>query len=242
MQIGPHFFDLIRLFVASTMLIYSSFLDIIQREVPNKVWAFFGPVAIAILLSQLFLSPPPSYKLWLMMIDMVLMIAFSVGGFYFGLYGGADAKAFMVLAVLQPSWPYYTLNPLPQVPFLLDVLINGALISLANLLFFLILNAARGDLEFPYCLFGLRRSVESVKGKFFWPMYRIKDGELVRSLRPPMEEEEEKKVWEEIERRGIKEIWATPQLPFLVYVTIGYYITAIYGDLILKFFLGLLRA
>ncbi len=239
---NPHVFDLIRLFVASVMLIYSSVLDVIQREVPNKVWAVFGPIAIAILIAQLVLSPLSGPKLWLMMIDMVLMIGFSIGGFYFGLYGGADAKAFMVLAVLQPTWPYYTINPLPQVPFLLDTLINGALISLINLAVFLLINATRGNLDFPYCLFGVKRKLENVKGKFFWPMYRLKEGRLVRSLKPPMEEEEEKKIWEEIERRGLREIWVTPQLPFLVYVTIGYYITAIYGDLILKFFIGLLPA
>jgi len=96
-------FDLARSSVALLFLFYASWSDYKTREVSNKVWLLFGPIAFALTASELFLYGAPDLLPYA--ICFGLTSGFAILLFYTGGFGGADAKALMCLALALPFYP-----------------------------------------------------------------------------------------------------------------------------------------
>jgi len=93
----------IRVLVSLIFLCYSSWSDYKTREVNNKVWVLFAPLALALTLSELLLYRVSDLPLYA--ICFGLTAAFAIVLFYAGGFGGADAKALMCLALAMPFYP-----------------------------------------------------------------------------------------------------------------------------------------
>jgi preflagellin peptidase FlaK len=101
--------EVLRVLTSLIFLIYSSWSDYKTREVTNKVWILFAPVASALTLTELFLYNSPD--LLIFAICFGLTSGFAILLFYVGGFGGADAKALMCLALALPFYPQKLLTP-----------------------------------------------------------------------------------------------------------------------------------
>ena len=157
--------DLLRL-VAVPALGWAAIRDVSTRRVPNDLW---GPLAFlgALLLMWdgfVALGRPGAFTPFAVRaaFSLLFVIPLAYGFWYIGGFGGADARAFMVLAVLFPTYPYYEVagSAFPQVQtalgvFSLTVLTNTVLIGLAYPLVLGLRNALAG--EFSVVMFVGRR-------------------------------------------------------------------------------------
>jgi preflagellin peptidase FlaK len=164
--------------------------------------------------------------------------------YYVGLLrGGADAKAFMTVALLVPVYPRLAPTiPLLQYPAALEatlsvgfpfafvVLLNASLLLLVLPLYFLLRNLVRGDLQAPPCFFGYRVSVDRVP-PFAWLMERVEDGEAVLVLFPRRGDDMAMEI-ERLRRLGRRRVWITPKLPFLVPFAFGFVLAFLVGNLL----------
>jgi preflagellin peptidase FlaK len=91
-------------------LLYASWSDYKTREVSNKVWLLFAPIALALTMTELLLYS--SSDLIAYAVCFGLTAGFAIILFYTGGFGGADAKALMCLALALPFYPTGLLTPL----------------------------------------------------------------------------------------------------------------------------------
>lgn len=157
------------------------------------------------------------------------------------LHGGADAKAMMAIAILMPFYPYFFNFPIIKLspermasamelffPFAFLVLMNSVLFVIWAFLAFLFYNSAKRDFGFPEMLLGYKIDIREVEKKFVWPMERIVKGERVMVLFPKRNDDES---LEKLKELGVKRIWVTPKMPFILFLTAGFMISAFIGNL-----------
>lgn len=121
--------------VTAAFLIYASWRDYKVREVSNRVWVIYGPIALALSLSELLIFEPSKLPLFGISAGFTIGLAFLL--FYSGGFGGADSKALMCIAVALPfapvilSTPLYAagLSPTSQVIFPVTIFGNGVLFA-----------------------------------------------------------------------------------------------------------------
>lgn len=204
-------------------------------------------VALLVLVFQLYhfwQIGGESLTKFLQLLTIPIMILVAYAFYTVGLLrGGADAKAFMVIALLVPIYPEFYGFPLIGwiepgfsilFPFAFVALLNAALILVLAPLAFLVYNMSKGRMKFPEGLFGYEAETRRLP-KFVWLMQRIEDGELVRELLP----RRSRKIEEEAEKlaaAGYDRVWVTPQIPFLVPLTVSFAVSFLIGNL----FFGLL--
>ena len=191
--------DVIRLFVGITILFYASYTDIKTRRASNMLWVIMGSIGVILLVIQYFtIGFEYPYYLYLLFIPIMIGLMFALFQLRL-IFGGADAKALMALAILVPLKPEI--------------------------------------LQFPLFL-GYKMSIEKAKQTFVWPLEKIKDGKRKFSYMP-----KEFDINDELsafEKQGIKEIWVTPKVPFMVPLLAGFIATFVLGDIlshILQFFM-----
>lgn len=206
------------LVVALVMMAGASISDLQTRRVPNRYW-------IPFLVAAAFFAPGVPLAAWLWSAGAC---AFLYGLWWFGLFGGADAKGLMVVALLLPTTPDL-LDARTIVP--VDALVNGTFVVVAFPVFFLLWNAVRGDVRLPAMLLGIR----SERRRHMWPMQEV-DGDTLRwrYLHRPGRESEP--LFDALERAGIKRPWVTPKVPFMIPLAGGLWAAVTYGNLV---FLGM---
>jgi preflagellin peptidase FlaK len=135
-----------RVALTLAVLAYASWSDYKTREVSDRVWAVYAPIAITLSLAELLLYD--SSQLWLFGLSVGLTTAFAFLLFYTGGFGGADSKAFMCIALALPFFPAILItpaipggiSPLSQIIFPVTILSNAVLIVAASALYFLTRN------------------------------------------------------------------------------------------------------
>ncbi|WP_136688875.1 A24 family peptidase [Halorhabdus amylolytica] len=137
--------DLLRLLVVP-VLGWAAWRDIRTRRVPNRTWLPLIALGVVLLVwdawlvwtdSGLFVSDPGLFAIRVAF-SIGLLVPFAYGFWWFGGFGGADAKALIVLAVLFPTYPTYLFDGfvLPAIQptlgvFSLTILSNAVLVGLA---------------------------------------------------------------------------------------------------------------
>ena len=94
--------DTTAVLVSLFFLVVGSIWNLKTREVDDKVWLLYGPLGVALTAVRVVLDPS-----LLVLVGISFAIAFitSMGLFYFGLTGGADAKAIICLGLTLPLPP-----------------------------------------------------------------------------------------------------------------------------------------
>lgn len=158
------------------------------------------------------------------------------------LSGGADAKAFLSLAVLVPFYPGALLGILdpPSVflivcPFVLAVFFSAAFFTILNPVGLFFYNLARGDrgrlMAFAYRLpIALART-----RKFVWLSESVDDGKRTYHY---FRFRDHTTKWKReqldlLEKEGELEVWVQPQIPFMVQLAAGFLFTFFLGNIIL---------
>jgi preflagellin peptidase FlaK len=215
--------DVVRCAVGLLILGYAAYRDVKTREASNRLWLIMGGCGAVLLVVE---RP----DILLTAVSIGVTVPFALLLYVFGM-GGADVKAMWALAVLVPLPPDVGSFPLVEViipvfPFV--ILLNSLLLIVALPVVYLAYNIRQGTCLFPYCLFGYKMRASTAKNAFFWSM----EDDSGPRITPAKDMD--------IARFGDREIWVTPQLPFLVFIAIGFAIAFFYGDIlfgILSFFL-----
>ena len=222
--------DIIRLAVGTIILGYACYTDLKTRTAPNILWIIMGSTGAALLIIQ-FITGNIQNLLYLAFIPIIMIVVYIL--FYIGLiFGGADAKAIMSLAILCPFWP--SLFNFPQhpsmMPFPWTIFSNSIVIFLLIPPSFLLYNIIKREVELPFALLGYKMDIEEARKRFVWPLEKIVDGKRKLVIMP--EDFDTSEHLKELEEHGLKRIWVTPKVPFMIPLLIGFVLAYTYGDIL----------
>lgn len=182
---------------------------------------------------------------WSLAAIPIMMLVIFLFYFLRLIYGGADAKALLVLAVLVPFYPQIEILSFVDVsanivqpmqlffPFTLVILLNSSLVLLVLPVIYFFINLKKRDVGFPEMFFGYRKRVEEIPDTFVWPMEYYEDGKKKFQYMPRGDSEED---YLSLKEHGIEVAWVTPKIPFLVPMCIGFILSHIIGNPILLLF------
>jgi preflagellin peptidase FlaK len=245
-----------RILISLVFLFYASWSDFKTREVSNWVWAIFAPLAFPLTILQYGLFAQD--LLYYYVLSFVVTLALSLVLFYAGGFGGADAKALICLSLALPSYPIHLLqSPIGSISplFPLSVFINAVFLASFSVIYVLLRSFLwkyrnkkklfegfeKGSLgrKILVLLSGYKVNIAELEKKGY--LYPLEDldarlEEKRKLIAFPRDEEREKIVLRllEAERSGqIKgDVWATPGLPMLVFITVGLVIALVFGDIL----------
>lgn len=248
--------DPIRIILNLVFLSYASWHDYRSREVSNKVWVFYAPLGLTLTLLHVFLVNNLSLLL-VLGISFSVFAGITIPLFYLGFFGGADVKAFLCIALAMPfapiaSFPFLgVVSPLYGMSIFGNAVIISALTAVAMVLYNLFWYVRTGKKLFeglPHestikklvAMFtGYKVAVSEFRNKLHLaPMEEPSKGEngrIIRTLRLFIRTDEDREVIvAQIEKLlGDQQmIWVTPYLPFIVFITIGFVLTLLIGDVI----------
>ncbi|MCS7144078.1 MAG: prepilin peptidase [Archaeoglobaceae archaeon] len=229
--------ELAKILIVFLFLIYACKLDLKSRLIPNRVWKFMLIVTIPITAFQVYLVAILSKALLLFaFFGILFMILLSYLLYRMGTYGGADAKALMCLAVIFPFYPDLEFFPIVNEGFgvfSFSVLANSVIFAPALMfgLFFrnVIKEGFSGFFKTPlYYIAGYRIEVDKIR---FHNLFEFIDekGELKR-VRRGVEANEE--LIKRLKKSKIEKVWVTPALPFIIFITFGYAVAFLFGDIL----------
>ena len=233
-----------------------SYYDLKAREVDDWVWLLYAPIGGIFTVLRL-LYDPSLLTYTLLSIGITALAAFAL--FYFGLFGGADFKAIVCLALTIPL-PPTTFQPLigyvhPVFPLVVVIqsffceafaaiwLGGGNLLSYVRergRMFAGLENESRWR-KASAMILGYRTDVAKLQSSFYlYPMEQITRDEqgTRRSFKLYVNaeadrDEDVRNFCELASQSGFEgRVWVTPGLPMLVFVLIGLGLTLILGDAI----------
>lgn len=218
----------IRFLLGFAMLAGAVPSDLRSRRVPNSWWLPF--VAMAAVLAAADLADPA--RDW-RALGVRYGAAAAVAGLMYGfwrlrLFGGADAKALMVLAFLAP-WP----SPSPaSVQPAIDALANGSFLMLGVPVASALVNLAQAQVAFPAMLLGRTMPIERARAAHVWPMQVVRaDGSLGWRFWQRAGLESLDAEYDALAAAGLDRVWVTAKVPFLVPLAIGLAVSWTWGNL-----------
>lgn len=224
---------MVELIVCMFILVYACYLDIKERHVTNLLWLLMIAVGISFAIYDIITLGKPYLSEFIY--SVVFTSALSYLFFKLNFFGGADAKCLMAISVLIPT------TPIPDpFPFAITTLFNAVIVSVTVPV-----------VLFLYNLLHLDTKPGNILASFTGYKVPIADLERKRNLRLVHEYEEEgskrKYIFGglKIDKGAIEElkkyheqgnvdnrVWVTPELPFMLFITAGFFISMIYGNLI----------
>ncbi len=243
------------------VLFYASWSDYKTREVSNRVWAYYAPIALGLSLAELLMFDVS--MLPYLALSFGLTTGFALLLFYTGGFGGADSKALMCIALALPfsTQALFTpllgasVSPIAEYIFPLTIFSNSVLFAAASGIYMILRNIIWHKREGKKMFEG-SLAKESIGKKILVLItgYRMKVGVLVAKWHVfPMEDVEDatgnrklviipqedgrdgivQRLSKAIEEKQIDEyVWATPGLPMLIFVTLGLIVAVFFGDIV----------
>lgn len=226
----------LRIATCACMLAIASILDLKSREIPDKVWVTFAGIGATIMILELIDNPRQADNIAPFMIQYGLGIGLISGIGYAtyktGLFGGADPKALVAIAVILPSFDSaFQLHELTA----LTVLSNALIISISGMLYNVVRNTisvTRGISIFE----GVSENRIKKALAFTVGFYSQSSGRFLFAMEERDERGEKKfrfnpSSYDEFETDGRKK-WVTQALPFILYIGIGFAVMLYVGDLL----------
>jgi preflagellin peptidase FlaK len=228
----------LKLLLIGVALAIGSWQDIKTREIDDRLWLFAGIAGGLLTVAEI--ATTPAYPLVLAGFSIVLTAVLAFGIYFLGLYGGADAKALLVIALAMPV-NTFAASSLPIFP--LSVFGNSLVISLMIIPACLIANALRAGrgslfagvkasaLKKVAALFtGIKVSPETAKSVHFnlieWP---LPSGGSELKIFHKVEEVDETKRFV----AGAKSVWVTVAIPMIVFFLGGFILAALGVDILI---------
>ena len=213
-----------RIMSAAVMLIIASCLDVRKREINDVLWIVFAAIAIILIFFE------PNFTTFIIGLGMSLIIVPVVLLLWrIGIFGGADAFALMVIAALTPQ---ISLTENTVTPF--TVLTNAAIFSIVPLFSNLIRNlfsiSQHNDIFEGFeetrlrKIFALFLGYRSANPKFSFPIEKTIDNH--KKLNFALHNAES------AEFCNTKDSWVTPGIPYILYISAGFFVQLFYGDVI----------
>lgn len=242
--------DAVRILLSLVMLGYTSWVDIKTREIYELVWLVFGGMGLVLALYEVYVG---SLALTWFVTTVVFSVVISVALGYLGLFGGADVEAFIALSILHPI-PPRGLEPMlgvVSVIYPLTLFSNAALSGASFALVLLgrnLVKKAGGKAlfeglgadsslkKFIMMVTGAKVKIDSVRGPpFQYPLENLDENSERRLILMPdiQDDDAAVEVFRRLREAGVEEVWVSNTLPFLVFISIGYVIALVLGDIAL---------
>ena len=215
---------IVRMIAAFVMLGLASFFDLKKREINDILWIGFSALSAVLI----FLSPDIWVSLRIVGISLIIAPVALVL-WRFGVFGGADAFCLIVLASLAPM---FTLNTSQITPF--STLTNAAILSVTPLfvnLFRNVISMLRKEDIFEGIDETRTKKIVAVfigykakNPKYSFSLERVVDGK--KRLDFSLKHAEQALFCND---HGV---WVTPGVPYVLYITAGFVIQVLYGDII----------
>jgi len=231
------------------VLAYACYSDIRKRSVSNIVWLVTAGVGIAfagyctVVQGMPFLIP--------LVFSVVITGAVSYIFFRLGLFGAADAKALICIVLLFPTQPRFIIfsNNFPLFdasvpvvfPFALTVLMNAAVLAIAVPIYLLFRNLHNLGLKgfmgnAAMCFVAYRVSIDGLRSDRFTRLthaYNEIDGNLTRRYSLggiPLNSATIRRLKAYYgEGKVAAEVWVTPELPFILFIALGFLTCCLLG-------------
>ncbi|MFQ3294179.1 MAG: preflagellin peptidase FlaK [Halobacteriales archaeon] len=102
--------DLLRLFVAVPIFVWAAYRDVKIRRVPNAAWVPLAVLAVILLVADGWMAWQEggfvrTHYAFQVAVSTCLVVPIAYVFWYFGAFGGADAKGLMAIALLFPTFP-----------------------------------------------------------------------------------------------------------------------------------------
>lgn len=226
--------DGIRIVLALVMLGIACASDIKKREISDVIWIVFGAIAACLIPFSGAIQDE------LLKIGISMIIApIAIIVWRFGLFGGADAFALIVLAGLVPN---ATLTNGTITPF--TILTNAVLLSIIPML----VNVTRNSI-----LLAKKRDIfegfEETRSRKILAMfigYRAANPKFGFSIEKKMGKKKRLNLSiqhaEYAEFCDKKDTWITPGVPYMIFIAAGFVVQLLYGDIIFSAFSALTPA
>ena len=254
--------DLARAALALVFLFYASWSDNKTREVSNTVWTVFAPVAFVLTITELYFyqfSQLPLYGVCFGFTALFALVIFYAGGFG-GADAKALMCLALVLPFFPVNLltPLYGVSPIQKALFPLSIFSNSVLLAALMTLVMLGYNivwrvrTGRKLFEGKYengsvgrkilvLITGYKAPVQKLKDK--WHVYPLEDANedpennLKRKLVALPKDEGRDGVVQRLDKAindgKIQDgIWASPGLPFLIFITAGLFLALSVGDIV----------
>jgi preflagellin peptidase FlaK len=218
----------IRFLLGFAMLAGAVPSDLRSRRVPNSWWLPFVAMA-AVLTAADVADPGRDRTLLALRYGAAAVVAGLMYAFWrLRLFGGADAKALMVLAFLAP-WPSPSATSVQPA---LDALANGSFLMLAIPLLNAVVNLTRGQVAFPALLLGHPVPLEKARAAHVWPMQVVRpDGRLGWRFWQRAALDSLDAQYDALAKAGVTRVWVTAKVPFLVPLALGLAVSWKWGNL-----------
>jgi preflagellin peptidase FlaK len=243
------------------ILTYSSWSDYKTREVSNKVWLIYAPIALVLSLIQIGIfeqSQLPFYALSFGITAGIALLLFYAGGF-----GGADSKALMCIGLSLPFAPLLLITPIiaasptSQIIFPITIFGNAVLFAAATGIYMVLRNVVWHKRQrvkmFPgglasqsigkkllVLVTGYKMNISKVKA--LWHVFPMEDisteSDMQKRILVVVPREEGRNQIVERLSNAIdtgkidRYVWATPGLPMLIFVTLGLVTAVFFGDIV----------
>jgi len=195
----------LKIAITSLFLVEACKLDLKERRIPDTLWKKLLAIMLPLMAIELTIRVRGVEILPLFQILIVFSIAYLL--FRSNAFGGADAKAFMLLAIIFPFYPKFACFPIAGDAwgmFALSTLTNTILIAPVYLIYLLILKSNPGP------RFG------RIDNKWFI-------GYCVDKDRVPA-------FHTIIAKDRTGKIWVTPQVPYMIFITAGFFTSVLIGN------------
>ena len=254
--------DLARTALALIFLFYASWSDNKTREVSNTVWIVLAPLAFVLTFAEIYFyqfAQLPLYGICFGFTALFSIVIFYAGGF--GGADAKALMCLALLLPFFPTnllAPLFGVSPIQQTLFPLSIFSNSVLLAALMTLVMLGYNViwrmrtGRELFEGPYenesigkkiliLITGYKASVQKLKDE--WHVYPLEDANedsengFKRKLVALPKDEGRDAVVERLDK-AVKDgkirdgIWATPGLPFLIFITVGLVLAIFVGDLV----------
>jgi len=240
--------DILKTLFCTPFLLYSCYSDIKTRRVSNKLWLCMLALGSVFVVYDIWNYGFP-YLIWIL-ISTGLTFAFVYILFQLGVFGGADAKSLIVLSIIFPVYPNFSGFPIhAPLPIFKDffafgIFENAVLLTIVVPLGLAFYNVSKMGLHIDkpfYAFIGYKtkiselsqkRHIKLIEGfeftnnefKFYFKRGGVElDEEVINELKNALEKDLIK-----------DDVWVTPGLPFMIPITLGFFVSAFYGDLIFE--------
>ncbi|RZN56152.1 MAG: hypothetical protein DSO09_02470 [Candidatus Methanomethylicota archaeon] len=238
---------LIKTLIIIIGLFIASLQDIKSREISDKIWIVLIPIGIFLTIIEIIIKG--NYPCILAIFSIIFSIVLALTLYYLHLYGGADAKALITIALFFPIPPYGIERTLIIFPII--VFGNSLIATMIFLLLYIIIaimwnsymklrgidlfkgiEANKLKKIFAF-IFGFKLNSKIANSIHFNPIERLHGNRRKIIISYKVEDEK-------IIIHG-DYIWATFNLPFILFIFIGFILYLIYGDLLFQIINSLLK-
>lgn len=221
--------DSVRVVLALSMLGYATYSDLRNREISDFLWVIFGGISVVLI----FFSSDMVHLLTNVGISLIIAPVVVVI-WRLGFFGGADAFGLVVLAALVPE---FSISNGLITPF--TVLTNSVVLSIIPILFNIsrnLISLAKHENIFD----GLENETKRNKILALFLGYKAKNPKFSFSIEKHDGDNRRLdfslKNADSAEFCSSKDTWVTPGIPYMIYITCGFIIQLMYGDIIFNFF------